>query len=59
MLSPQEVADRLGIPVGSFYRWRQHGKGPKGYRLGRHIRFRVEDVDQWLEAQADEPAVTS
>ena len=51
LLTTQEVADLLQVPVTTIYQWRHQGKGPKGYVVGRHIRFRPEDVDSWLDEQ--------
>jgi excisionase family DNA binding protein len=56
LLSPQEVADYLGIPLPTIYRWRYRGEGPRGFRVGRHVRYRREDVEHWLEQHADDPA---
>jgi excisionase family DNA binding protein len=42
-----------GIPLRTFYQWRTHGYGPPAYRLGRHLRFRKDEVDQWLAEQHD------
>jgi excisionase family DNA binding protein len=55
LLSPQEVANFLGIPLGSLYQWRTKGTAPRAVKVGRHIRFRQEDLDAWVERQADEP----
>lgn len=56
LLTPQEVADYLGIPLTTLFRWRwDGGKGPRGHRVGRHLRYRSEDVEAWLAEQADEP----
>lgn len=55
LLSPAELADMLGgIPVQTVYRWRTEGRGPRGIRVGRHVRFRRADVDAWLDSHADE-----
>jgi excisionase family DNA binding protein len=43
----------LGIAVHTLYRWRHKGDGPVGYRVGRHVRYRREAVEAWLEQQAD------
>lgn len=51
--SPEYLAACLGIPVRTIYSWRYRGEGPKGYRIGRHVRYRPEDVESWLEAHAD------
>lgn len=53
LLSPQELADYLKVPVKSVYRWRVEGTGPAGMRVGKHVRFRLSDVDAWLTARRD------
>lgn len=53
LLTVQEVADYLGVPRATIYAWRRQGEGPLGHRVGRHIRFRPEDVEAWLADQAD------
>ncbi len=47
-MSVQELADFLDIPVKTIYAWRYHGEGPRGFRVGRHVRFRWADVQAWL-----------
>jgi excisionase family DNA binding protein len=49
-----DVSEMLGIPVHTLYRWRYKGDGPVGYRVGRHVRYRREAVEAWLEQQADQ-----
>jgi excisionase family DNA binding protein len=49
LLSIEEVAELLGVPKRSMYRWRTTGEGPKGVRVGRHLRYRPESVSTWLE----------
>jgi len=51
---PQELADYLGIPLATVYNWRAHGRGPRGYRVGRGVRYRLGDVEEWLEQNSDE-----
>jgi len=52
-LSVAELADYLGVPIATVYRWRYQRQGPLGYRIGRHVRFRSSDVQRWLERQRD------
>lgn len=49
LATPQEVADYLGVPVGTLYQWNHHKRGPKARRVGRHLRYRWEDVDAYVE----------
>ncbi len=51
LLSPKDLASYLGLPVATIYRWRSYGYGPPGVRVGRHVRYRIEAVDQWLDEQ--------
>jgi excisionase family DNA binding protein len=53
LMSPTDVSEMLGIPVHTLYRWRYKGDGAAGYRVGRHVRYRREAVDAWLEQRAD------
>jgi excisionase family DNA binding protein len=53
LLSPHEVAAFLGVPLQTIYGWRYRGEGPPGYRVGRHVRYRVDDVERWLEDRRD------
>jgi excisionase family DNA binding protein len=53
LMSLTEVSEMLIIPVHTLYRWRHKGDGPVGYRVGRHVRYRREAVEAWLEQQID------
>ena len=50
--SPDEVAEHLGIPLRTLAQWRHEGTGPRYLRVGRHVRYRWADVEQWLDAKA-------
>ena len=47
------MAAYLGVPVKTLYQWRYNGVGPRAFRVGRHLRYRPEDVEAWLLRQAD------
>jgi excisionase family DNA binding protein len=53
LVGPDEVAVFLGVPLRTVYRWRSRREGPPGYRVGRHVRYRVEDVELWLAEHRD------
>lgn len=53
LMTAQELADYLGVPLGTLYQWRTKGAAPRAMKVGRHIRFRSADVEAWLDAQAD------
>ena len=48
MYSLTELAERLGVPVQTIYDLRHHGRGPRGFRVGRQLRFRAGEVRDWL-----------
>lgn len=53
LMSTEDLARYLGIPINTLYQWRHKGEGPRAIRVGRHLRFRRADVDAWLEENAD------
>jgi excisionase family DNA binding protein len=53
LLSPQQLADYLGVPVATVYRWRYESTGPRGIKVGKHVRYRRRDVEAWLEERTD------
>jgi excisionase family DNA binding protein len=55
LLSIQEVADWLDVSVETVRFWRANRSGPRGIRVGRHIRYRPSDVELWLELRSDPP----
>lgn len=52
-LSPEGLADEWDIPVATVYAWRYKGTGPRAHKIGRHVRYRRSDIDEWLEAHAE------
>ena len=53
LLTPAEVATRLGIPVATLYTWRHRGEGPSWFRVGRHLRTTEADLAAWLALQRE------
>ncbi|WP_338696602.1 helix-turn-helix domain-containing protein [Streptomyces sp. Q6] len=52
-LTPVDVADLLGVPVETIYQWRRKRTGPKGFRVGRHLRYDPADVHAWVMTQME------
>jgi excisionase family DNA binding protein len=50
LLTIDELAAELRVPTASARYWRHAGTGPRSIKVGRHVRYRREDVDAWLEA---------
>lgn len=53
LLTLPEVAEQLGVPLGTIYAWRTRSLGPRGIRVGKYVRIRQADLDAWLDSQAD------
>lgn len=58
-LTLDDIATDLRIPVETVYRWRKKRTGPRGHRIGRHIRVRRDDYEAWLAEQADDYATSA
>ena len=54
LLSVDDLAAYLDVPVKTIYAWRHRSTGPRGFRVGRHLRFRWADVEEWLAELASE-----
>jgi excisionase family DNA binding protein len=55
VLSLSQLASQLGVSVQTLYDLRSQGRGPRGFRVGRELRFRVGEVDTWLaQMEADD-----
>lgn len=44
------AARRCGLSVSTLNKLRLTGGGPRFAKLGRAVRYRVADVDAWIEA---------
>jgi hypothetical protein len=46
----KELAQIIGVPVGTLRYWRLHRKGPKFAKLGRGVKYDLRDVEAWIAA---------
>ena len=46
-LTPEQLSDRLGIPAETLKRYRRTGEGPLFMRVGRHVLYRLADVEAY------------
>ena len=49
VVTMSQLAAQLGVTVQTLYDLRSQGRGPRGFRVGRELRFRVSEVGSWLE----------
>lgn len=52
LLSIDDLSAYLQVPVNTLYQWRKTHKGPAGFRVGKYVRYRPDDVDAWITQQA-------
>ena len=50
IMTIEEVAEYLRVPLSSLYKLAQQGKIPAS-KVGRHWRFRREIIDHWIDDQ--------
>lgn len=48
VLTTSELAAHLGVPVQTIHDLRHCGRGPRGIRVGRELRFRLSEIQSWL-----------
>ena len=50
LLSPQELSDVLSISIETVYAWTSQKRIPY-IKMGRLVRFNMDEVNKWLERQ--------
>ena len=51
LLTPEQLAELLNIPVRTLGQWRYVGRGPRYIPVGRHIRYDPAEVTRWCAEQ--------
>ncbi|GAA1764550.1 helix-turn-helix transcriptional regulator [Agromyces humatus] len=49
VLTTSELAAHRGVPVQTIHDLRHAQRGPRGFRVGRELRFRLSEVQAWVE----------
>ncbi|MBA3289528.1 MAG: helix-turn-helix domain-containing protein [Acidimicrobiia bacterium] len=49
--TPAELAEQLGVPIATLSQWRWRSVGPAFVKIGRHVRYRDEEIEAWLTQQ--------
>ncbi|MFJ8973005.1 helix-turn-helix transcriptional regulator [Streptomyces anulatus] len=56
-LTPDDLVEMFELPsVETVYQWRRKRTGPRGFRVGRHLRFDPDDVLAWVDSRRSEAA---
>lgn len=48
VLTVQQAAEYLGLAVSTLNKWRCLGGGPVFLKMGRAVRYRIEDLESYL-----------
>ena len=54
LLNAAELAERLGTTKGNVYAMRSRGQLPTPVRIGKRVRWRESDINEWLDSLTDE-----
>jgi excisionase family DNA binding protein len=54
LLTVEEVAEILRVPVKSLYEWRYRRIGPPAFRVGRFLRYDEGALHEWIRQQQDQ-----
>ncbi|WP_371791641.1 helix-turn-helix transcriptional regulator [Streptomyces sp. NBC_01471] len=50
-LTPDDLVEMFELPsIETVYQWRRKHTGPRGFRVGRHLRFDPADVQTWVDS---------
>lgn len=51
IMTVTQAADYLGLAVSTLNKWRCHGGGPVFIKMGRAVRYRVEDLEAFIQSR--------
>ncbi|ALJ21449.1 helix-turn-helix domain-containing protein [Microbacterium sp. No. 7] len=60
VLTTSQLAAHLDVPVQTLHDLRHAGRGPRGFRVGKELHYRLSEIERWittLEDASDTPAV--
>jgi len=49
MVTPQMAAKMYGLCIGTLANDRYHKRGPRFFRCGRRVLYRVDELEAWLQ----------
>lgn len=52
LLTIDEAAAYLRLPVSTLRYWRSNGQGPCSRKVGRRVMYTRADLNQWIDEQA-------
>ena len=58
-MTTREAADYLRLKQQTLHNWRCLGQGPSFVKVGRLVRYRLSDLEEYLDRQTTEGALPS
>jgi predicted DNA-binding transcriptional regulator AlpA len=53
-LTPEDLVQLFELPsVETVYQWRRKRIGPRGFRVGRHLRYDPAEVQAWVRSRTE------
>jgi predicted site-specific integrase-resolvase len=49
LLTPEELSERWKLPLSTLDQWRWYGKGPQHLKMGKRIRYPLENIEKFEE----------
>lgn len=59
LLTIEQVAELLQVPVDTLYYWRSTKYGPQAMKVGKYLRWRQDAINAWLESLEQAASPTS
>lgn len=56
LITTEALAELLSVPTKTVTDWRARNVGPDYIRVGKHVRYRTEAVEKWLDAKTNAKA---
>lgn len=50
-ITTREAAEFLGLSVATLNKWRVIGLGPAYFKLGKAVRYRLSELEEWASSQ--------
>jgi predicted DNA-binding transcriptional regulator AlpA len=58
-MTSRELSTAIGVQDNTLRHWRCTGTGPPFVRVGQAVRYRIGDVERWLEERTVQPGAVS
>ncbi|MFJ8186483.1 helix-turn-helix transcriptional regulator [Streptomyces sp. NPDC096105] len=56
-LTPEDLVRLFELPsVETVYQWRRKRMGPRGFRVGRHLRYDPAEAQAWVRSRTERAA---